>query len=251
MTSCPCCSAGARELCSRLLHHTQRKRQPQWGWCGADVGLGEAATRILPQSEEPLGSLAAATTVKDKEGEDGAPWVSPGLEQREGQGCAWESPWARACHGQEALPAPLLSDSAGPSPSPAPASPQSSQHQRGWNPPSSPSPRGWLLLPLFLPRPNQPLCWPPSKEHMAVLGGHCDVTVLMAGPGVGLAAPWLCHFTPLLSPGPVTPSPAPQLTWNGPEPVIQVGCRGLAGVAGPCRAPGADSCSFFGRGQWL
>lgn len=90
MTSCPCCSAGARELCSRLLHHTQRKRQPQWGWCGADVGLGEAATRILPQSEEPLGSPAAATTVKDKEGEDGAPWVSPGLEQREGQGCAWE-----------------------------------------------------------------------------------------------------------------------------------------------------------------
>ncbi|XP_063275170.1 uncharacterized protein LOC134561801 isoform X2 [Prinia subflava] len=69
------------------------------------------------------------------------------------------------CHEQEALPAPLLFDSAAPSLSPTPASAQSSQHQRGWNPPSSHSPRGWLLLPPFLPRPNQPLCWPPSKKR--------------------------------------------------------------------------------------
>ncbi|KAM7029456.1 uncharacterized protein M8220_013819 isoform 1-T1 [Acridotheres tristis] len=79
---------------------------------------------------------------------------------------------------------------------PAPASPQSSQHQRGWSRPRSHSPRGRLLLPPFLPRPNLPLCWPTSS---------------------------------------VTSSPALQLTWSRAEPVTQVRCRGLQGWLGPAQ----------------
>lgn len=130
--------------------------------------------------------------------------------------------------------------SAGPGPSPASASPpQSSQHQRGWSQPSSHSPRGWLLLPPFLPRPNQSPCWPPSKKRGCA--GVSRATVMSQchahgwpwrGAGTSLAVP----LTPLLSPGPVTPSPAPQLTWSGAEPVTQVGCRGHAGACRGGRA---------------
>lgn len=93
MTSCPCRRAGARELCSCLLHHTQRKCQPQWGWCGADVGLGEAATRILPQHlRSPFAPRQLQPQRRTRRVRTGVPWVSPGLEEREGQGCAWDRP---------------------------------------------------------------------------------------------------------------------------------------------------------------
>lgn len=126
--------------------------------------MGPSLSPFAPQQLQPQRRTRRARTGSPL----GESWA--GGEGRTGMSLG-QAPWARACPQQEALPAPLSSDSTGPSPSPAPASsPQSSQHQRGWSRPSSHSPRGWLLLPPFLPRPNQPPCWPPSKKDAAVLG---------------------------------------------------------------------------------
>lgn len=153
-----CCSG---ELCSCLVCHMQRKHRPQWGCCGAGRGCDMDPS---PAPDEPLCTLAAATTVKDKEGKDrelppGESWRTGKGRDVSGTGLLGQG-MSRA--GSASCPTLVSADV---SPSPAPASPQSSQHQRGWSRPRSHSPRGWLLRPPFLPRPNQPLCQPPSKKR--------------------------------------------------------------------------------------
>lgn len=193
----PCCRAGAQGNFAAAWSATRRGSADHSGagvglvrgWCGAGRGCDKDPS---PTPDEPLCSPAAPTTAKDKESKDreslsGESWRTGKDRDVPGMGPLGHS-MSRA--GSASCPTLVSADL---SPSPAPASPQSSQHERGWSRPRSHSPRGRLLLPPFLPRPNLPLCWPTSKKHVAVLGCpgplRCPSasTVLMAGPGVGLA----------------------------------------------------------------
>lgn len=122
------------------------------------------------------------------------PGESPQLEEREGQGCAW----ARPCHEQEALPAPLLSVLV-PAPAlllpPLPRAPSTSKdgadqaptHQED----GSCSPHS--CQDQTSPRAGH------QVRNVAVLGCpgplRCPSAsaMLMAGLGEGLAPLWLCH----------------------------------------------------------